>query len=918
MNSRIVPVFYHIPKCVGSFIKFKVMVPSLRKEIIKENALLIDQKKTPKFSRFSRFDIHLDNSLKIPGKVTFFVGIVKKNFYCSSFENAIKLEDFKEYLKEEKVVIYGATINPITGSFSKSVKIIEDCCNINSCKPSYFTIMREPFDWHNSFFYYLRDVGTWERTYGIFKNMTFKEYIKSTKVSDSWVIRNLTELPNNVPITEKDYKKAIRLLSKFDVGIYENLDEFFEKINKKFGFSVCEQLENSKNENKISKKTKFFELSKEEKDIFNERTKFDAKLYNNFKNKNSRVLPSVNKPINTKKMKLFVNGKSSEKRIAVYNKINNLLLTYYGDFFEPTNNLDESDFIILGSKNSISPEVEKLKKYKKKIILFLSNGGKDRSKFNSIRIGKLVDQKFFDSEINNNNITIFSSADVNQSNVISKIGGYISYSSISQEEYYWLDFDENNHKKYYNKLFWSGNNTHSSREIINELKKFNNPDFEISFWKPKGQNPNRPVKIYGGNKPVKEEYISFFNKLKESDISISIRGDRPWTNTFFDYLRASNAIACIDTNYDQLGWEKIGINKDELFWFFDTDKDSPEKIYKILAEDLQNKDKILRKKKKTYEFYKKYILTDRLYKNKIYNPFFTGLFDFYVAKLIEIKENDYKLKDNCLFSPSIYEVKDAVLKNKYKNNAGKNDQKILKNYKFRAENERKIDMGMVRCTVKRKLPDSDLKKIQNVSFPRSGHALLRRCLQLYFGNRLRYCQYYKTCKKVPCKNPQTNYQKNHDFDLKLENNPRYNFLIQYRHPLESIISFYKFDLYHGFIKKDSKKAWELACKNKIDYWKKFVKKWVINNKNPNTLFIQYNKMIDHPEEKIKDAILYLAPGENIDGKKVKEIVREMNIKKRVYIKDFKYYDESFFRKMEDSVRKELDLLNLKRIFNKNK
>ena len=658
MSKRIVPVFYHIPKCAGTFFKFKMMIPSLRKKISEENSLLICQKKPKKFSRLAQFNINLDSTFKIPGKITFIVGVVEKNYYCSSLRNSITLENFKEYLRKEKVVIYGATINPIVGSFSQSVKVIDDCCKITSCKPSYFTILREPFGRHNSLFYYLRDVGKWERNFGTFENMSFKEYIKSTKLSDSWLIRNLTEISNNKPLTEKEYKKAIQILSKFDVGLYEKLSEFFNKLNKKFGFIAYGQLDNLKNENKTSQKTKFSELLKEEQDIFNERVKFENKLYNHLKNKNSRISANANKSINNKKIKLFVNGKSSEKRIAVYNKINNLLVTYYGDFFEPTNSLDESDFIMLGSKNSISPELKKLKKYEKKIILFLSNGGKERTKFNSIRNGKCVDQNFFVSEIKNYNITIFSGADVNFPNVISKMGTYIPYSNISQEEYYWLDFDENNHKKYYNKLFWSGRKTHSSRGIINELNKFNNPNFELSFWKPKGKDPNKPVKLYKENKPVKEEYISFFNKLKESDIAISIRGDRPWTHTFFDYLRASNAIACIDTTHDKLGWEKIGINKDDLFWFFDTDKDSPEKIYQTLAKDLQNKDKILEKKKKTYEFYKKYILTDRLYKYKIYHPSFTGLFDFYVAKLIEIKENNYKLKDNCLFSPYVKLIKD--------------------------------------------------------------------------------------------------------------------------------------------------------------------------------------------------------------------------------------------------------------------
>ncbi|MBT7241684.1 MAG: hypothetical protein HN878_04295, partial [Candidatus Diapherotrites archaeon] len=206
---REIPVFYHIPRCAGTFLKFNVMIPSLRKNHQKENDELKQTNKEIPWCQLIRFDLNLDSSLVMPGKITFIVRTAMNKLFCPKFENTVTIDKFKEYLEKDLVMIVGATINPIRGSFNQSVELIEDFCKMSSCKPKYFTLMRDPFEWHNSFFHYLRDVGKWEPTYGFFENTTFKEYLTSEKISDGWLIRNLNEIPNEKPLTEKDYEKAI-------------------------------------------------------------------------------------------------------------------------------------------------------------------------------------------------------------------------------------------------------------------------------------------------------------------------------------------------------------------------------------------------------------------------------------------------------------------------------------------------------------------------------------------------------------------------------------------------------------------------------------------------------------------------------------------------------------------------------------
>jgi len=207
-----------------------------------------------------------------------------------------------------------------------------------------------------------------------------------------------------------------------------------------------------------------------------------------------------------------------------------------------------------------------------------------------------------------------------------------------------------------------------------------------------------------------------------------------------------------------------------------------------------------------------------------------------------------------------------------------------------------------------------LKRVQCICYPRSGHRLLRTCLRDYFGKRLVVCAVHSHCKSVPCISPDTNYQKNHDFKLKTPNNHSMNYIIQYRTPLESIVSLYKYNLNCNASKIDNRHEWERFCLKNISYWRKFVKKWVIKNKNQNTLFIEYSELVENPKKKIIGAARFMLYGKKFNKKKALKIIRRKDISYRSDIREFKYYDPKFLKKIEDSAKKEIEILGLKKYF----
>lgn len=120
-----------------------------------------------------------------------------------------------------------------------------------------------------------------------------------------------------------------------------------------------------------------------------------------------------------------------------------------------------------------------------------------------------------------------------------------------------------------------------------------------------------------------------------------------------------------------------------------------------------------------------------------------------------------------------------------------------------------------------------MRKIQCVTFPRSGHHLLVNMLFKYFSKDVKYpeilggethgkgkeiiragniyyCEFYAHCLTSFCTDPKTNFQKNHDADDLSLKNPDYYYIIQFRNPMHAITSFYNFELYGGWVDKPSR------------------------------------------------------------------------------------------------------------------
>jgi hypothetical protein len=198
----------------------------------------------------------------------------------------------------------------------------------------------------------------------------------------------------------------------------------------------------------------------------------------------------------------------------------------------------------------------------------------------------------------------------------------------------------------------------------------------------------------------------------------------------------------------------------------------------------------------------------------------------------------------------------------------------------------------------------NIRYITNVEPPRCGNTLLIEYLRPYFEDEWYYCEYYLDCISAPCVSEKTVFQRNHDFELDLPNNPNSHYLIQMRHPVHAIVSHYemqvKLEKYN-----DSFENWIAHSVEWLKFFQAFCIKWILNNPYDNFLIISYENMLANPIEVVGNVINFCAPNHELDSERLNAINDSVSIRKVRDPRKFKYYDPLHFALMELEV---LDIL----------
>ncbi len=210
----------------------------------------------------------------------------------------------------------------------------------------------------------------------------------------------------------------------------------------------------------------------------------------------------------------------------------------------------------------------------------------------------------------------------------------------------------------------------------------------------------------------------------------------------------------------------------------------------------------------------------------------------------------------------------------------------------------------------------------NASFPRSGHRFLRELCLAYFSQEMRFLDSYSMSAgsegdSTNGEAAPANYIKTHDFELQgfdvlKERFPlRRKYIVQVRHPLESIASYYEFALKTKEAKQDTKAAWLNFLDKKLDYWKRFCETWLAEE-SASVLLVTYDRLYHGTELELKRVVQFITGDQEVDeerlavlaGKKTFNQYAAEDDSAKIAKRDiskFSYFDEDQFRSIEDQL-----------------
>lgn len=210
-----------------------------------------------------------------------------------------------------------------------------------------------------------------------------------------------------------------------------------------------------------------------------------------------------------------------------------------------------------------------------------------------------------------------------------------------------------------------------------------------------------------------------------------------------------------------------------------------------------------------------------------------------------------------------------------------------------------------------------------ISWPRSGHHMLVRLLQFYFGAGFGYCDFYSgkpqvkdlstCCGQIPCQHGgQVSLTKNHDFDLSAPQIKGQKYLIQYRDFAPSVVS--NFELFVRQGGADNALSFRTFVSGEFSRYLGFVEKWVTSPFVANQLVLNYSTFLEDPHGELRRTVAFIAPDETpdddriaaaiagIDGQKIEKKQVKMLRKSGVHgdrdVREFRHYRPALFQEID--------------------
>ena len=278
MKNKKIPIFYHIPKCGGTYILY------LYKYLNKENEKKIRKPSGNWNNQVCRkINIYLDDKRYLEATGTIEIeDLLKLNCKLESYSNTFSIKELYKLIDNKKIKITSIFIEPTgDGNMGESRKEVDKLLSYIHKKPAYFIVIRNVFQRLYSEYAYLSSaISQHEPSFNSYeKYNNFEKFLIEFDGYDNQISRQI--IPG-VPLDDKSFEQVKSFFDDFTISTMQNIKLTAIKVWQEcYGWSANDNNDNlfPRNKNINKKKLSIEDISKEAREQFLIKTEWDRKLY---------------------------------------------------------------------------------------------------------------------------------------------------------------------------------------------------------------------------------------------------------------------------------------------------------------------------------------------------------------------------------------------------------------------------------------------------------------------------------------------------------------------------------------------------------------------------------------------------------------------------------------------------------------
>lgn len=273
-NDKI-PVYYHIPKCGGTYILY------LYQHLNKENEKKYHKQNWNNYI-CRKINVYLDSSRYFEATgVIELEDLLMLNSNLESYSNTFSIEQLYELINKNKIKITSVFIQPTgDGNMLDSRMQADKLISHMNKQPAYFAIIRDVFErLHSEYSYLTNNISDHEPTKESYENYnSFQDFLINSDTYDNQITRHIAY---NLELNDKSFNSVKLFFDDFTIGSMNNIYKTAKSIWKScYGWlDDCEDQSFYKNENKYKSKITMNDISDQAKEQFKTKTEWDRKLY---------------------------------------------------------------------------------------------------------------------------------------------------------------------------------------------------------------------------------------------------------------------------------------------------------------------------------------------------------------------------------------------------------------------------------------------------------------------------------------------------------------------------------------------------------------------------------------------------------------------------------------------------------------